>query len=176
MQGEHYAAEGSQPVYSAEGSQPMYQAEGSQPVATGTVVQQEPVVLSGTVVGMEQPAATTYAVQQPAAPTYTVQQPGKIPVVIAGAPPPTMVEDVPPRPGRLELERNMPRETRRCECEDGFSRPGPPLSQALHFELSTQNGKDQAYSQYIYGFGCRMRFEITATQASASAGSSARNG
>ena len=68
------------------------------------------------------------------------------------------------------------RETRRCECEDGFSRPGPPLSQALHFELSTQNGKDQAYSQYIYGFGCRMRLEITATQASASAGSSARNG
>ena len=77
-----------------------YNAEGSQPVLTGTVVQQEPVVLSGTVVGMEQPAATTYAVQQPAAPTYTVQQPaattftqqpGKIPVVIAGAPPPTMV-------------------------------------------------------------------------------------
>ncbi len=69
-------------------------------MATGTVVEQ-PVVLSGTVVGMEQPAATTYAVQQPAAPaytvqqpaapTYTVQQPGKIPVVIAGAPPPTMV-------------------------------------------------------------------------------------
>ena len=83
-----------------------YQAEGSQPVATGTVVQQEPVVLSGTVVGMEQPAATTYAVQQPAAPTYTVQQPapttyavqqpGKIPVVIAGAPPPTMVVQQPP--------------------------------------------------------------------------------
>ena len=86
MQGEHYAAEGSQPVY---------QAEGSQPVATGTVVQQEPVVLSGTVVGMEQPAATTYAVQQPAATTFT-QQPGKIPVVIAGAPPPTMVVQQPP--------------------------------------------------------------------------------
>ena len=67
-------------------------------------------------------------------------------------------------------------QTPRCECEDGFSRPGPPLSQALHFELSTQNGKDQAYSQYIYGFGCRMRLEITAPQASASAGSSARNG
>ena len=63
-----------------------YQAEGSQPVATGTVVQQEPVVLSGTVVGMEQPAATTCAVQQP----------GKIPVVIAGAPPPTMVVQQPP--------------------------------------------------------------------------------
>ena len=47
---------------------------------TGTVVQQEPV-LSGTVVGMEQPAPTAYAVQQP----------GKTPVVIAGAPPPTMV-------------------------------------------------------------------------------------
>ena len=77
MQGEHYAAEGSQPVY---------QAEGSQPVAAATVVQQEPVVLSGTVVGMEQPAATTYAVQQP----------GKIPVVIAGAPPPTMVVQQPP--------------------------------------------------------------------------------
>ena len=57
-----------------------YQAEGSQPVLTGTVVQQEPVVLSGTVVGMEQPAPTAYAVQ-----------PGKTPVVIAGAPPPTMV-------------------------------------------------------------------------------------
>ena len=55
------------------------------------------MVLSGTVVGMEQPAATTFT-----------QRPGKIPVVIAGAPPPTMVEDVPPRPGRLELERNMP--------------------------------------------------------------------
>ena len=68
-----------------------YQYEGSQPVATGTVVQQEPVVLSGTVVSMEQPAAPAYTVQQPAAPTYTVQQPGKIPVVIAGAPPPTMV-------------------------------------------------------------------------------------
>ena len=51
------------------------------PVATGTVVQQEPVVLSGTVVGMEQPAPTAHAVQQP----------GKTPVVIAGAPPPTMV-------------------------------------------------------------------------------------
>ena len=92
--------------YQAEGSQPVYQAEGSQPVATGTVVQQEPVVLSGTVVGMEQPAvttytvqqpaATTYAVQQPGATTYTVQQPGKIPVVIAGAPPPTMVVQQPP--------------------------------------------------------------------------------
>ena len=58
-----------------------YYAEGSQPVATGTVVQQEPVVLSGTVVGMEQPAPTA----------STVQQPGKMPVVIAGAPPPTMV-------------------------------------------------------------------------------------
>ena len=57
-----------------------YQAEGSQPVATGTVVQQEPVVLSDTIVGME-PAPTAYAVQQP----------GKMPVVIAGAPPPTMV-------------------------------------------------------------------------------------
>ena len=57
-----------------------YQAEGSQPVLTGTVVQQEPVVLSGTVVGMEQPAPTAYAVQ-----------PAKMPVVIAGAPPPTMV-------------------------------------------------------------------------------------
>ena len=34
-----------------------YQGEGSQPVAAATVVQQEPVVLSGTVVGMEQPAA-----------------------------------------------------------------------------------------------------------------------
>ena len=56
-----------------------YNAEGSQPVLTGTVVQQEPVVLSGTVVGME-----------PAPTAYTVQQPGK-PVVIAGAPPPTMV-------------------------------------------------------------------------------------
>ena len=81
--------------YSAEGSQPVYQAEGSQPVATGTVVQQEPVVLSGTVVGMEQSAAPAYTVQ-PAAPTYTVQQPGKIPVVIAGAPPPTMVVQQPP--------------------------------------------------------------------------------
>ena len=58
-----------------------YQAEGSQPVATGTVVQQEPVVLSGTIVNVEQPAPTAYAVQQP----------GKVPVVIAGAPPPTMV-------------------------------------------------------------------------------------
>ena len=58
-----------------------YQGEGSQPVAAATVVQQEPVVLSGTVVGMEQPAPTAYAVQQP----------GKMPVVIAGAPPPTMV-------------------------------------------------------------------------------------
>ena len=56
-----------------------YQAEGSQPVATGTVVQQEPVVLSGTIVNVEQPAPTAYAVQQPK------------PVVIAGAPPPTMV-------------------------------------------------------------------------------------
>ena len=62
-----------------------YQAEGSQPVATGTVVQQEPVVLSGTVVGMEQPAPTAHAVQ-----------PGKMPVVIAGAPPPTMVVQQPP--------------------------------------------------------------------------------
>ena len=58
-----------------------YQAEGSQPVATGTVVQQEPVVLSGTIVNVEQPAPTAYAVQQP----------GKMPVVVAGAPPPTMV-------------------------------------------------------------------------------------
>ena len=82
--------------YQAEGSQPVYQAEGSQPVATAAVVQQEPVVLSGTVVGMEQPAAPTYTVQQPAAPMYTVQQPGKIPVVIAGAPPPTMVVQQPP--------------------------------------------------------------------------------
>ena len=72
MQGEQYQAEGSQPVY---------QAEGSQPVATGTVVQQEPVVLSGTIVNVEQPAPTAYAVQQP----------GKMPVVVAGAPPPTMV-------------------------------------------------------------------------------------
>ena len=70
MQGEQYQGEGSQPVY---------QAEGSQPVATGTVVQQEPVVLSGTIVNVEQPAPTAYAVQQPK------------PVVIAGAPPPTMV-------------------------------------------------------------------------------------
>ena len=62
-----------------------YQAEGSQPVATGTVVQQEPVVLSGTVVGMEQPAPTAHAVQ-----------PGKMPVVSAGAPPPTMVVQQPP--------------------------------------------------------------------------------
>ena len=95
MQGEQYQGEGSQPVYQAEGSQPVYQAEGSQPVATGTVVQQEPVVLSGTVVGMEQPAAPTYTVQQPAATTFT-QQPGKIPVVIAGAPPPTMFVQQPP--------------------------------------------------------------------------------
>ena len=57
-----------------------YAAEGSQPVATGTVVQQEPVVLSGTVVGME-----------PVQP-----QPGKVPVVSAGAPPPTMVVQQPP--------------------------------------------------------------------------------
>ncbi|CAH0365613.1 unnamed protein product [Pelagomonas calceolata] len=57
-----------------------YYAEGSQPVATGTVVEQ-PVVLSGTIVNVEQPAPTAYAVQQPA----------KMPVVIAGAPPPTMV-------------------------------------------------------------------------------------
>ena len=62
-----------------------YQAEGSQPVLTGTVVQQEPVVLSGTVVGMEQPAPTAHAVQ-----------PGKMPVVVAGAPPPTMVVQQPP--------------------------------------------------------------------------------
>ena len=61
-------------------------AEGSQPVATGTVVQQEPVVLSGTVVGMEQPAPTAHAVQPP----------GKMPVVVAGAPPPTMVVQQPP--------------------------------------------------------------------------------
>ena len=59
-----------------------YQAEGSQPVATGTVVQQEPVVLSGTIVNVEQPAPTAYTAQP---------QPGKMPVVIAGAPPPTMV-------------------------------------------------------------------------------------
>ena len=77
MQGEQYQ-------YQAEGSQPAYQAEGSQPVATGTVVEQ-PVVLSGTVVGMEQPAPTAHAVQ-----------PGKMPVVSAGAPPPTMVVQQPP--------------------------------------------------------------------------------
>ena len=113
--------------YSAEGSQPVYQAEGSQPVATGTVVQQEPVVLSGTVVGMEQPAATTYAVQQPAAPTYTVQQPGKIPVVIAGAPPPTMVvttattivQPAAPAPAGRYLGGNA------CGCCDPPG--GPPL-------------------------------------------------
>ena len=62
-----------------QGEQPYY-AEGSQPVATGTVVEQ-PVVLSGTIVNVEQSAPTAYAVQQP----------GKTPVVIAGAPPPTMV-------------------------------------------------------------------------------------
>ena len=65
MQGEQYQ-------YQAEGSQPAYQAEGSQPVATGTVVEQ-PVVLSGTIVNVEQPAPTAYAVQQP----------GKMPVVRA---------------------------------------------------------------------------------------------
>ena len=60
----------------------MYQAEGSQPVATASVIQQEPVVLSGTIVNVEQPAPTAYTAQP---------QPGKMPVVIAGAPPPTMV-------------------------------------------------------------------------------------
>ena len=79
MQGEQYQNEGSQPVY---------QAEGSQPVLTGTVVQQEPVVLSGTVVGMEQPAPTAHAVQ-----------PGKMPVVSAGAPPPTSSSSATGNPG-----------------------------------------------------------------------------
>ena len=113
--------------YQAEGSQPVYQAEGSQPVATGTVVQQEPVVLSGTVVGMEQPAAPTYAVQQPAPTTYAVQQPGKIPVVIAGAPPPTMVvttattivQPAAPAPAGRYLGGNA------CGCCDPPG--GPPL-------------------------------------------------
>ena len=42
----------------------MYQAEGSQPVATASVIQQEPVVLSGTIVNVEQPAPTAYTAQR----------------------------------------------------------------------------------------------------------------
>ena len=112
MQGEQYPAEGSQPVY---------QAEGSQPVATGTVVQQG----GGPLRNCSGDGAAR-------ADGARGQQPGKIPVVSARRPSPTMVVQRPPSSlvsGVVQLRG---------------AGPGRPLSRRQRVRLRTPAGRRSA--------------------------------